>query len=279
MSTQTSLEIKPASQYALLVTMTYGSATVRYCRWTEDLTVGSETFTAEPQIEVEVGENHGGTEAKPSKITMPISRAPFDVLLAGYPFPEVTIKVEQADPTSIALTRRHLVEGTLIVSIKNPSGRSGIVRASFAGPKKRIQDVQNVSLRLTTSCDVPFGGMHCRVDASAWTRVGTVSAIDGNIVTLTIPSVTNPLTELPNARYRRGSIEVEGCRVMLKKSNEDLSFELFELAPPTWVGKSMTIRAGCDKRLSTCKDVWNNEINFVGLGIKIPSRNPLYQEA
>lgn len=279
MSLQTNLEKLPASQYAILVTLSFGSGPTvyRYCRWSEDIIISGETFVAEPLLDVELGESHGGTEDKPHKLTLPRTREPFKTMSLGFAFPKVHAKIEQVDPTS-PTTRRHLGEGDVSITTKNPGGRTGMVRGTASGIKSRIAEVSSLSLRLTSTCDIPFGGSRCRVNSSAWTRSGTISGISRNVVTLSIPSVSDPVAELPNARYRRGYIEVDALRILVKKSLEDFTFELFEVVPPYWMGASFLLRAGCDKRLETCR-LWNNEANFMALGIKIPPRNPLYQEA
>jgi len=97
-------------------------------------------------------------------------------------------------------------------------------------------------------------------------------------VTLTLPGVSSPAAELPNGKYRRGYIEVDGLRLLIKRSRENLIFDLFDLPPIWWPGQACILHPGCDKRIKTCRQEWDNGGRFMGLGIKLPKRNPSFEE-
>lgn len=276
---ETNLEKKPASLYTILLTLTWGDPlsphTVRYCRSAENITVGADTFTACPSLDVDDLIQSGGVEDRPARLTMPISLSPFDRLATGYKHPEVKATIEQMDPSDFT-TRRHLHMGWLGVLRRNPSGKAGFLRCDVEGIKSRLRNV-NLSIIATTTCDLRFGGVICRKDSSAWTRTGTVTSINRNLVTLNLTGVTTPATQLPNNRYRRGDLVIDGLHLPVKRSNADNTFALFCLAPPWIVGQSCTLFAGCGKRLEDCR-LWENESNFRGIAISTPARNPIFQD-
>lgn len=278
------MQTKPALQVATLVTLTFGATptVVRYTNWTENIVLGSDTFLSETTLEVELGQQHGGTEDKPSKLTIASGREPFNRLITGYRHARVVSKVEEIVPGNSA-TRRVLHYGSIGFVTRNPNGKPGIVRADLIGLKARIAEVRG-SIPMTSTCDHIFNSdiSLCRVvGADAWKQLGTVSGIhatEKNVVICTLPGVSSPAVELAAERFRRGRVTVDGLSLQIKKSREDGSFEMFGLIPPWWVGANCEVSPGCDGRIESCR-LWNNENNFRGLGIKIPARNPVFEEA
>ena len=281
---QTSLETSPASPYAVLVTMSYGDSDTptirRYARWTNDISISGQTFLSEPTLDVELGVQHGGTEDKPHKVTMSSKRDPFSNLILGFRHSKVHVVIEQLNPSDLS-TRRHLGEGDITLIVKNPNGRPGLARATVGTLKLRIADTR-VGIQANSTCDNLFGNdptSPCRLDVSAWIRTGTVASVmtpDRNVITLTLPGVSTPATQLPNNRYRRSYIEVDGLRLAVKRSLENRSFELFSIPAPYLVGRPAILHPGCDGRLETCR-LWNNEQNFNGDGATIPKYNPVFE--
>jgi len=282
---QQSLEIKASAEYTILCTLTYGGdpdgiTVKRYVRWTDDLAVGGELYSSMPSLDFTPSEQHGGTSDNAAKLEMSANAEPFDRMVLGYRHSTVKVQVDQINPRTLD-SRRNLYTGNVALITKNPSGRAGLVRATLAGLKSRIADVK-LSLAMTTTCQNEFGTdtMACRVPTEAlWRREGSVTSIGDpspNTVELDLTGITTPLLELANDRYRRGWVQVEGLKILIKRSLEDGRFELFSLPPPYWVGQNCIVNPGCDLRLETCR-LWRNEENFNGLGIKVPARNPIYE--
>lgn len=263
--------------------MTYGNGPTvrRYARWTNDIVLGADTFVAVPTLDVELGLQHGGTEDKPHKVTMASGIDPLANIAMGFRHSPVHVLIEQINPLDPS-TRRHLGEGKITSVTKNPNGRPGLIRANVGTLKLRIAEAR-VGIQANSTCDNLFGNeasTPCRIDASSWVRTGTVASVmtpDRNVITLTLPSVSDPTVELAAERYRRGYIDVDGLRLTIKRSLENKSFELFCVPGPFLVGKVAIVHAGCDGLLTTCRTVWNNEINFNGIGAKIPDRNPVFE--
>lgn len=279
--TQSSLDIASSGNIAAMITLSWGepSSTVRYIGWTSDLVIGPEVFVSEPLLDISLPDKGIGTRDKDGKLVMPALRSPFDRILTGYRHAPVMLKIEQIDPLNVS-TRRVLHIGPLGQSTKNPSGRRGLVSASILGMKSRLQELK-VGFSMTTTCQVPFGGTHCRVDSSVWSKSGTVESIGTpgrNSITLTLPTVSVPGAELLDTRFRSGIMDIAGNRLRIKKSYGNRTFDLDVIPPPWSVGQVVTVYAGCDKTLNTCKSVWFNDINFLGLGIKTPDRNPVFEE-
>jgi len=118
---QTSLETASGASYAVLLTLWWDNRpdlflpeiTKRYTNWTSELTVGADTFASVPNMEVELGEIHGGTSDKPGKLTISREFSPFDELRKALSHPRVNLRVEQCDPLDASNPRRQLFLGSL----------------------------------------------------------------------------------------------------------------------------------------------------------------------
>jgi len=274
--TENSLDKEPANLFTVLVTFTYGSAPTvkRYARNSEDITLGSDTFTAAPTLSVELKEQHGGTEDDGAELSVDAGLAPFDNLTTGEAHSRVAVKIEEADPDD-AGTRRELYYGWIRTVRVAPNGRSRLATATIEGIKSRLKVAMGVPA--TTTCAWRFGDDRCQFDVASERATGTISALqtNGERNRLTINFDGSP--DLDNERWRRGYLEVDGLRIMIRKSFNDGRFELTRLPPSRWINADVTATPGCDKRIATCRDVWDNEEHFGGLGYAMPARNPLFQ--
>lgn len=280
---ETNLETQPSNQLAVLLTLTYGDSgsphVKRYTHWDEALSVLGNTFESVPSLSVDLGEQTSTLEDRNTTIDISKKFEPFATLASGAKHARVKVLVQQINPLD-PTTLRDLFFGFIGKVTKNPGGRAGLVRATCTGVKSQLQQIR-MGIPATTECQWQFAGHGCEVDRSAHTYVGTVSAIGDpshNSVTLTLPGVTTPATELANAFFRRGQVVVDGLPIPIRASREDGRFDLFQIPPASWLGKACTLLPGCDKRLLTCRNVWLNEERFLGLGIAIPPKNPLFEE-
>src|SRR5690554_7895718 len=109
MSFQSSLDSSPAAPYATLVTFTWGDGNVaRYCRWTENISLGIEQFAHVPTLSVQLEKPmSGGTEDSPIKLTMPMDLPPVNTLADVFTHSRVRVKVEEISPGDM-LSRRIL---------------------------------------------------------------------------------------------------------------------------------------------------------------------------
>lgn len=294
---ETLLETSPASKYAVLVTLTWGDPgalhIARYTQWDEPLnitipehvicgdTIAEETvtFASVPSLAVDMGEISGSIEDKPTKIEILATKEPFASMVLGFRHARVSVKIEHVDPDHTS-TLRTIFFGFVQTCTKNPGGRPGLIRATCGGVKAQLAQIR-LGIPATSECQWQFGGFGCGVDRSTDTYTGTVTALgdpSDNAVTLLLPGVTVPATQLINVKYRRGQVRVDGLSIPIRVSHEDGRFELFSIPPPSWAGADCTLLPGCDKRYTTCKSTWNNKEQFLGCGIAIPPRNPVFEQ-
>jgi hypothetical protein len=279
--TQTPLETSSGALYALLVTLTWSNAPTtgttttvkRYTNWTSPIT-DTDTFESAPDMEVDLGENHGGTQDKPGRLTVSKEHSPFDVLRSGLVHPRVEILVEQVDPSNASNTRRTIFSGHLGKVQANPGGRAGLVRVQLNGAKAELANIR-LGVPATRTCQWIFGdSTTCGYDKEATKLSGEVLSIgspERTSVTLDVGSGTSP-----NTHFKRGTIKVGGMSLTIRQSYDNGTFDLFRV-PPDWiVGLDVEVFEGCDKQYSTCQQ-FGRQSRFMGLGIRIPDRQPLLE--
>jgi len=275
--TQNNLHKNPASPHALLLTLVYGPTTTRLARWTNNIVLGANTFISEPTIEVDLGLQHSGTDEKSHTLRISRNIQPFINLVKGYQHARVEVTVEELNPLDVT-TRRKVAFGWIGNIIRSPGGKGSLCRCTILTVKSLLQDVR-VSIPVLSSCDLEFAGSICGAPTLDFEHSGTVASIgtpERNIVTLTLPTVSDPASELPDARYRRGRVTVDGMSIMVTQSLANRSFRLSSLPPPWWVGRPADLFPGCGKQLADCRS-WNRESQFRGLGIVVPDRNVTIQ--
>jgi len=172
-------------------------------------------------------------------------------------------------------------DGQVIIrkgSIGNASWTSeGQYRAELRG---MFQYYSQIPIRTYgQACDAELGDARCGVDLSSFEVGGTVTAIANrrrfDSILAASPAVTNgdylggllTFTTGNNAGFSR---EIKQDAV----GNVTGAIEVVEAFPVEVVpGDLFTMRPGCDKALTTCRDRFNNILNFRGHGVYVPGQN------
>lgn len=264
-----SLDTAAESSLATLVTFLYGSSAARYTTHLNPIIAGDGTFAPEPSIEVTLGAQHGGSADVPVQIRMKM-RQPLEALTTQRAHAPVRVRIEEVDPSDLS-TRRVLFAGIVRMSDRSIDGQSGVVRLEIAGWKHSLEVASN-GWQANTTCNSFFGDSICGVDLAAIREAASVDALEGNLVTL------DGLTTVAVAGYWRfGYLEYEGLRIKVREYTTGSQLTLLRAPPAAWLNQTITATPGCDKRLATCRDRWNNEARFSGFGLKIPAYNPLLE--
>lgn len=129
---------------------------------------------------------------------------------------------------------------------------------------------QTIGNKITADCRHDLGDTNCGVALAGFTSTGTITSQSGDRVNFADTSRTESSTYFKyglltwtsgnNAGY---SMEVK--TYTLGGSPQAGSFELFLPMPyDIQVGDGYSVYAGCDKFKATCKNVFNNLVNFGG---------------
>jgi uncharacterized phage protein (TIGR02218 family) len=122
----------------------------------------------------------------------------------------------------------------------------------------------------TASCSVDLGGAACGLDLNTptYTGNGTVAALDA-----TSTFHADGLDAYADEWFTAGRLVWTGganaglaVEVKFHRTGADgVSVSLWQAMPePIEVGDAFTVTAGCDKRFATCRDRFDNAVNFRG---------------
>ena len=250
-----------------LLSFFWGEGSVmRYARFTAPVTDGTHTWLSLPKMEVQIGKQHGGATDAPATILLPVGTSPFDKVCRVYPWPRVTVLIQECDPDNVTATIRKVFAGNLWRTTMNPNGKSGLVQAEIAGWKQQLSIP--LSIPSTSTCPWTFGDQNCCKNLALLRQTGTITGIAGNLITVSGLTVT---------AWIFGTVKVDDLELGITFATGGTSFLLKESPPPEWLNAEAEFTPGCDQELFTCINTWDNEINFGGFGIKTPGYNPLIQ--
>jgi uncharacterized phage protein (TIGR02218 family) len=163
--------------------------------------------------------------------------------------------------------------GYLGIPSRDSDGR---YKVEVRGMTQRLQ--QNIGWTYSERCNVvEFGDVRCGFNVAAATREAIVTAVTSRrSFDIEITAGDPP----PNPTY------FDGAKLTFTSGDNDDFFREVKravvagstLTITTWeefpadpiVGDTLTLPPACDKRLSTCRDVHNNILNFRGYGVFIP---------
>jgi hypothetical protein len=276
----------PKKQHYYLVEFAYGASAgtgLRYTNSTSDRTYAGQTYTSLPKLSVEPPSNTGGIDEGTLKIEAPAdAHALFAALVNGEPHSPVFVTLRQVlaplqDDGGSDEVLALCVLWRVAKATKNPSKKRGIVRLEATGAKADMK----VSLGLPANyqCAWTLFGNGCDLAVvSDGGTLTTIDATDNKKVTITGVSVTVP-GATPGKTFHRGYVERDGLRVEIRdwSSGASTIFHLVRKPPAAWVGQTVTVYAGCDKTIETCRDRWDNEARFQGCGYAIPDYHPHFE--
>jgi len=292
------IDTDPANQTIWLLTATYGTTsptTVRYASWDEPtLTVGADTFTGVPSMEVDLQSQHGGSRDVPAIVTME-AKTPFDDAI-DRPYPPITITIEQYK-FGDASSRRTLFYGRFAHIVEAPEEVPGTVKITVRGIKSDIgggEDITAIPLgvQCNEECSWRFGDDNCQyslASRSGMIQTGSLTIVQGSTVRVAglTPNADLKGTglEFNSKLFFRGvlvgpddtEIDVRDYTGDDLGGSADETLILDEAPPASWAGQTVTVVAGCIKTSSACTER-NNVEHFLGVGIRMPSHHPQYEE-
>ena len=118
-------------------------------------------------------------------------------------------------------------------------------------------------------CSADLGDARCTVSLALATYSGSANVLAGGALTLTTAGLAGFASDwFTNGEITFTSGANSGAKAEIKQhrlAGTIATIELWSgLFQPMAPGDAFTIRAGCDKRFSTCKAKFNNAVNFRG---------------
>ncbi len=260
---------------AVLLSFSGGdSSTAYFAKHDEDITYDSNDYIATPEMEFNPLRRTGSLEPETLEITAPNDNPPFDTLSAYRKHATVSCTVGVCNPDDAAGTYREVFYGKIGACERIDADDDSLWKFDLRGIKARLN--AKLGFYADNYCQVHLGHTLCGIDIAAQRETATVTEIGtdnrGNRITVSWSGGTPDLTD---ARWRTGALIWNGLVLNILESVGSSKFDL-ELDPPSAMdGQTVTMEPGCDGTLSTCRNVWANELNFVGFGLDMQDRYPL----
>lgn len=262
-----------------LVKFTYGDpggpTISRFVNVAANVTGTDGEFLAKLDMGVRIDTFTGVFDEKPIQIRLDKSSDPFfDDISNGEPhspiFVEIWELIESVDGADVEIK---LFSGRVTKVFDNFQGKQNQIKIEARTWKGKIDIPMGVIA--THQCPWIFTGEGCEVVAA--TFAGTVLSISGFTVTLTVaPGTPAPFLE---REFHRGYMKRDGLRITIRDWQSGDVFEMTKPPPQEWIGEAVTLVAGCDKTIETCRTIHNNEDRFNGMGFAMLPYNPNYETA
>jgi len=274
----------------VLVQFTVNGTNYKFTNWATSIDPAGENWLSTPTLDVKWPKNTGTLEAKGAIITVPSNANAMvstlvELLMAdGTPTAAVEVEIREViRPVVLGDLATVLIPfvGRILRAVRNANGRANQVRFEIQSVKARL-DIP-LGLPCNHHCSWAFMGKGCSVQGGAGQRgpqlavqqrLRTVGSMDGKELTVT----ADPLLTGTKS-FRFGYVHRNGVRIGVQDWNpaEPMKLSLRQQAPASWVGQQVTMVPGCNKTLEGCRDDWNNEPNFLGLGYSLPAYNPMFE--
>lgn len=252
-----------------LYQFTIGATTYYWTSAEDEITVSSQVY--EPLAGLKRSKIGQGPEERDATLTV--------TMPAINPFVRPYIAAVPSTRATVKILRLHRADfpGPQVVTIFE-----GIVKAvNFDQDGGRVAKVAVEPLVGATSRPVPqftYQGLcnhvvyddQCQVDETDpnYRATLTVTAVAGNVLTIA------GLAGFGNAWFTGGLVEINGgldARMILDQTGNDVTLHLpFPTSP---LGELAVVLAGCAHDITTCKNKFDNVINYGGFAF-VPSINP-----
>lgn len=270
-----------------LVDFVHAGGAAYYTDWTSDVPFGANLYISTPDMEVKLPVNDGMFGENECRVAVPLvtgnsANDTFaDRISNGQPHAKTDCTVREVlRPTTPGPSQNvnTLFVGAVHISASNHRGRQDKVMIRCLPIKARVATV-SMGIPCYHLCGNNLGDASCKVVLSgAKAAPAVIDSIDGREVTID----TNATIEAQADRfYHRGFIKFENLFIGIQdwRSATPLVFNLVRQPPAHWTGATVTVVAGCDKSIETCRARYGNEGNFLGLGYAMPSYHPNFEDA
>lgn len=268
-----------------LVRFVHGGGTAHYTDWTSDVDYNGNTYISTPDMEVKLPTNDGLFAEQKCTIALPLSSSASDFtnrISNGQPHAATDCEINEILRPMIAGPSRTVnttFKGRIQEVKQNHRGRRDKIQISCLPIKGRLSTIA-MGVPCHHLCSNNLGDSACKINLAVLNRTvaAIVDTIDGREVTME----TNGLLSAASDRFfHRGYIKFENLYIAIQdwRSSAPLKFYMTRQPPAHWDGKTVSVVAGCDKSIETCRARFSNEANFLGLGYAMPAYHPQFEDA
>ena len=229
----------------------------------DDLTIGA--------VICRVGTGMSGSEAT-QKLGLAVNSSEISGALADESLTEADLAAGRYDAATVELWLTDWSEPALRVLLAK--GTLGEVRregtavtAELRGLSDRL--AQDSGRRYTATCPADLGDARCKVDLAspAFRGSGTVAAVSAasSFAAIGLDSFVDGWFTAGKLTFSAGANAGWSVEVKLHRNEGVVTLDLWQTPPEALApGDAFTVTAGCDKAFGTCRDRFNNIVNFRG---------------
>lgn len=247
-----------------LYTITFPDGTIyRYTSASGDIVTGGNTYTSRSGLvrgDVTINPSTMDSEAT---MAMPCTDSVVRAFMENPPELPVTVVIDQKNNGN---------QDTYYTGIIGSMAVSGI-RAEMRLMGHGVKQLKASSaLRYMSQCRHSLYGLGCQLDRDDHKTDGTLSAIEENGFVL----VSTTFTDSTLKKWIGGAVKIgDAFRTVIGQpasTKVRLSTSFFGITSTA----SFTVFEGCDKSYATCRDKFDNLVNFGGIPT-LPKKNPFAQ--
>lgn len=259
-----------------------GSLIVAYTDRDSDYSFEGVDYTSVTAMEIGLPTNNGILDAQPCNIALPLFDDFTTDISSGAAYAPVEVRViEVVKSEGYSTSYLRTFRGLIVGAKRNVEGRPRFIAISAIPVKARLQTVA-MGLQCMHHCINRLGDGRCGITLLTSPKRDqlTILAIDGTKVTVDDADV---VAGLEDRFYQRGYMSYGGLEIMVQTWRNEIEgtkadFYLMRRPPTSWLGQTVTIYAGCDKTVETCRSRFNNEDHFNGVGYKMPAYHPSFED-
>lgn len=257
------LNQQPARQTALLFTFSIGGLTWCYTNQRQALTVGGRNYVP-TAITFQEFHDSGTSDDRPVRLNAE-QIEPFATYL-GHDIPtEIILEIRRVWLADLNFTQ-YVFKG----SVDNVSDADEGLTIECRTVLGKL-DQKFPALIVGATCTLETYSPQCGMNRDDYLVAGQIVSIERNAV------VVEELADKAAGWASHGYAEARGIKLGIEYHTG--STMQMTIPPTLWqVGDVINIYAGDDHNYATCRDKFDNEINFLGIGLGMPNKNPIIQK-
>lgn len=246
---------------ATLFRITRADGTIkRFTTHDEDISYGGFSYESSASYSASAVQTTAGLEVDNLDVDVLIDSAGITEaeILAGL-YDYAVVEIFQVNYKGLADGQINLRKGRL----GEVSLRRGVFTGELRGLTQHLQ--QTIGRVYQRRCDADLGDARCTVALGPHTVTGTVSvATSRQVFTASaVPALAGGKLTWTGGANSGFAMEVKSIAGSVITLNLAMPYDL-------QVGDAYSVHSGCDKKLSTCRDTFNNVINFRGHAHYLP---------
>lgn len=273
--------VKETWQYVKFINVATNAVLAAYTDRDSDTEFEGTIYSSETSLEILLPENNGLLNEAPCNVVLPlVAGFPTD-LTSGLPYPLVYMEVvEFVRAEGFSAVNLRTFSGLVAGARRNQAGRRNFIALSALPIKAQLQTV-TLGEPCNHQCINRLGDGRCQVSFLGSPNKVTIqlSTIDGTKVTAS----TSIASGLEDRFYQRGYLSKDGLEIGIQvwrneSNGNKQEFFLNRRPPDSWLATNLSLFAGCDKTIETCRSRFNNESQFNGRGYAMPAYHPNFED-